>query len=404
MKSTRDMENTSELEKLREGKTIKTERNLENYKVSENIPVNSDQQDDTKNINKSWTKQEKSFSSSPIKKARIYKLDDIIRSLYFLKDNYDLASLGSGSYATVFRIINKKNRDEVYALKIFPFNMTKSMVEAYENESTIDVTSLCDKQHSSIIKYYGAVDVQINDGIFPLTHRAILMEYFPGSNILDSLELYGNQGYNADESKQYETVLNYGLLALGPKENIDYNALLLMREILYAVDDLHQKNISHRDIKPDNILMITPTSLSTHIGGPIKIIDLGLSCRSDTRLNVKTNGCKGFKGSPLYVPSELMISSDILYTPEILQSGDIWGLGVTFHQILNNGVLPYEADKVQVLLKKLLNNERNPIKENPFTPRANSVVESMLVPEVIRPTAKDLIEDIDELLEQINNS
>ena len=90
-----------------------------------------------------------------------------------------------------------------------------------------------------------------------------------------------------------------------------------MAQLILAVDLMHRKNIIHRDIKPDNILLIDKKELK------ICISDLGLACHADDENEVKLK-C----GTPGYVGPEILRGST--FTPK----ADIFSVGSFFFNLL----------------------------------------------------------------------
>jgi serine/threonine protein kinase len=90
-----------------------------------------------------------------------------------------------------------------------------------------------------------------------------------------------------------------------------------MAQLLLAVDLIHRKNIIHRDIKPDNILLMDRDQLK------ICISDLGLACRADSEIDVRLK-C----GTPGYVAPE------ILRNEPFSTKADIFSVGCFFYKLL----------------------------------------------------------------------
>jgi len=94
------------------------------------------------------------------------------------------------------------------------------------------------------------------------------------------------------------------------------DAMIIMKELLEAIKYIHENGIIHRDIKLENIMMdFNPTAVGDD-RFDIKLVDFGLS--------VKSNNIKLFKksGTPGYVAPEILTGEN--YGEKV----DIFSLGV----------------------------------------------------------------------------
>lgn len=121
-----------------------------------------------------------------------------------------------------------------------------------------------------------------------------------------------------------------GRLALG-------DAVHITLDVARALEHAHSRNIVHRDIKPDNIL-ITRSGVS-------KLVDLGLARRIDEASHL-TAARQGF-GTTYYMPYEQAINAK--YADG---RSDIYALGTTLYHLIT-GVVPFAGDNhLEVVEKK----------------------------------------------------
>ncbi|KAK3921262.1 Myosin light chain kinase, smooth muscle [Frankliniella fusca] len=104
------------------------------------------------------------------------------------------------------------------------------------------------------------------------------------------------------------------------------DCILFMRQICEGVDYMHQSQVVHLDLKPENIMCQTRTSHQ------IKLIDFGLAQRlkPDTPVRV-------LFGTPEFIPPEI-----INYEP-IGTESDMWSVGVICYVLLS-GLSPFMGD------------------------------------------------------------
>eukprot|EP00066_Takifugu_rubripes_P009383 XP_003976285.1 PREDICTED: serine/threonine-protein kinase 17A [Takifugu rubripes] len=104
----------------------------------------------------------------------------------------------------------------------------------------------------------------------------------------------------------------------------------LMRQILEGVSFLHQNNVVHLDLKPQNILLTSSSPL-----GDIKIVDFGLS-----RMVSSQQELREIMGTPEYVAPEILS-----YEP-ISTATDMWSMGVLAYVMLT-GLSPFLGEDKQ---------------------------------------------------------
>mmetsp|Transcript_120923 Transcript_120923/g.353283 ORF Transcript_120923/g.353283 Transcript_120923/m.353283 type:complete len:360 (+) Transcript_120923:57-1136(+) len=96
-------------------------------------------------------------------------------------------------------------------------------------------------------------------------------------------------------------------------------AAIVMQQLFRAVFYMHENNIAHRDLKPDNILLLTAQPIEDNI---IKVIDFGLSCLSEPD-DVHSE----VVGTPHYIAPQV---HDMRYDRRC----DLWSCGVVMYVIL----------------------------------------------------------------------
>lgn len=115
----------------------------------------------------------------------------------------------------------------------------------------------------------------------------------------------------------------------------------ILRGLQYLHDD---KNLVHRDLKPQNILIMDYDDLTK-----VKLIDFGLAANFDGII-CDFKAC----GTLLYMPPEL-INNNFAYTKET----DIWAAGIILYEILTNSNPFYEKGESSSMIKARLATFRN---------------------------------------------
>ncbi len=253
--------------------------------------------------------------------------------------------LGVGGMAVVYKAYDTID-DRVVAIKILKdeFAGNSEFLRRFRNESkAIAVLS-----HPNIVKVY---DVSFGDRM-----QYIVMEYVDGITLKEYL----------DQQKEVKW-----------KEAIHFTV-----QILRALQHAHEKGIVHRDIKPQNIMLLQD--------GTIKVMDFGIArfARSETR----TMTDKAI-GSVHYIAPE-QARGDL--TDE---KADIYSVGVMLYEMIT-GQLPFEADNaVSVAIMQLQANPTLPREINPDIPEGLQEITlkaMQKVPSQRYQSAAEMLRDIEQ--------
>lgn len=232
-----------------------------------------------------------------------------------LDGRYEIQEIiGVGGMAVVYKAYDNID-DRTVAVKILKeeFLANEEFRRRFKNESkAIAVLS-----HPNIVKVY---DVSYGDRI-----QYIVMECVDGITLKEYIQQQG--------------VINY-------KE-----AVFFVTQILRALQHAHDKGIVHRDIKPQNIMLLE--------NGAIKVTDFGIArfSRSETRTMTDST-----IGSVHYISPE-QARGDITD-----DKADIYSVGVMLYEMLT-GKLPFESDNtVSVAIMQLQQDPVKPREINPSIP------------------------------------
>ena len=225
--------------------------------------------------------------------------------------------IGEGAMGQVFTAWDAARQKNV-AVKILPrqLAMDQEFLERFKRE----VKLMAQLDHPHIVAFY---DAGAHGGVFYLA-----MEYVDGGDLTKKLRT---------EARLAEP-----------------EALRIAREMALALAQAHGKGMIHRDIKPDNVLLMKD--------GMSKISDFGLA--KPTEDNQKLTAAGFSIGTPFYISPEQALGKE-----NVDHRCDLYGLGATLFHMLT-GRVPFEhTSSTQVMVMHVQNQPPDPRSINPAISR-----------------------------------
>ena len=219
--------------------------------------------------------------------------------------------IGVGGMSVVYKAYDNVD-DRIVAVKILKdeFLQNDDFVRRFKNESK----AIAVMSHPNIVKVY---DVSFGEKL-----QYIVMEYVDGITLKEYIQKQGAITWN--------------------------DALYFTTQILRALQHAHDKGIVHRDIKPQNIMLLAD--------GHIKVTDFGIARFSRSETKTLTENAIG---SVHYISPEQAKGE---FTDE---RADIYSLGVVLYEMLA-GCVPFDADSaVSVAIQHLSSVPLAPREVNP---------------------------------------
>ncbi|KAK3254710.1 hypothetical protein CYMTET_36083 [Cymbomonas tetramitiformis] len=265
-----------------------------------------------------------------------------------IKEKYKVGkTIGTGGFAVV-KLGRHKEENKDYAIKIMglpPGDTPDSKLEREDIFKEITLLSSIDHPHVINLKEYFVEGNKVY----------LVTELLTGGELLDAV------------------------LDRGTYSEADARACFL--QLLKGIEYLHSKNIVHRDLKLENLILAQKGDLTN-----IKIADFGLAKRAAEA------ALQSVCGTPQYVAPEVITTTrEDAYTAAV----DMWSAGIVLF-ILLGGYPPFYDESEMVLFEKIRNGQfdfNKSVWDNVSKDAKDLILSLLQVDPTKRPSATQAIAD-----------
>jgi len=224
-----------------------------------------------------------------------------------------LAEIGRGGMGIVYQALDRRDKSLVAIKQLVLTNIDLTKEKEFRDRFKREAATAARLHHPNIVDVFDVYTDREN--------YFYVMEYLEGHSLRRELELKG-----------------------GRMTARDYWPIL--KQVTDGLSFAHSMNVVHRDVKPDNIFLLSD--------GRVKLTDFGIARAVDyEQTNLTKTGV--MMGTLAYVSPEQLQDAK-----NVDNRADIFSLGVVTYESIS-GTLPFTADGIAQTIVKIVSQEEKPL-------------------------------------------
>lgn len=265
-----------------------------------------------------------------------------------------LAEIGRGGMGIVYQALDRRDNRLVAIKQLVMTNIDPAKEQEFRDRFKREAATASRLKHPNIVTVY---DVSTESSTL-----FYVMEYLEGHSLRKELELKGGR--------------------LTPQQFWP-----IFEQVVEGLSFAHSMNVVHRDVKPDNIFILSD--------GRVKITDFGIARSADDFEQTSLTKTGVMMGTLAYVsPEQLQDAKNVDHR------ADIFSLGVVSYESLS-GLVPFTGDGIAQTIVKIVSQEEKPL--HILLPYIN-VETSAAVTKALRKRARERFRSVKEFARDFEKS